>query len=104
MGGTARAKPQLAANAPARASACARVNRIPPVPTARWRVARRCIADSPGPCETGLPAAAPHVIYVDRKESRPDPHPRPAMLDELVNEKVVIDFRSEYVCIGTLKG
>ena len=26
------------------------------------------------------------------------------MLDELVNEKVVIDFRSEYVCLGTLKG
>lgn len=26
------------------------------------------------------------------------------MLDQFVNEKVVIDFRSEYVCIGTLKG
>jgi len=26
------------------------------------------------------------------------------MLDEFVNEKVVIDCRSEYVCIGTLKG
>ena len=25
------------------------------------------------------------------------------MLDELINEKVVIDFRSEYVCLGTLK-
>lgn len=25
------------------------------------------------------------------------------MLDELVNEKVVIDFRGEYVCIGTLR-
>jgi small nuclear ribonucleoprotein (snRNP)-like protein len=26
------------------------------------------------------------------------------MLDELLNEKVVIDFRSEYVCLGTLVG
>jgi small nuclear ribonucleoprotein (snRNP)-like protein len=26
------------------------------------------------------------------------------MLDELLNEKVVIDFHSEYVCLGTLKG
>jgi hypothetical protein len=25
------------------------------------------------------------------------------MLDEFVNQVVVIDFRSEYVCIGTLK-
>ena len=25
------------------------------------------------------------------------------MLDELINEAVVVDFRSEYVCLGTLK-
>jgi small nuclear ribonucleoprotein (snRNP)-like protein len=26
------------------------------------------------------------------------------MLSELLNEKVVVDFHSEYVCIGVLKG
>lgn len=26
------------------------------------------------------------------------------MLDELIDQKVVLDFRSEYVCLGTLKG
>ena len=25
------------------------------------------------------------------------------MLDEMLNQKVVIDFRTEYVCLGTLK-
>jgi small nuclear ribonucleoprotein (snRNP)-like protein len=28
----------------------------------------------------------------------------PAMLDELIDQKVIIDFRSEYVCLGTLRG
>jgi small nuclear ribonucleoprotein (snRNP)-like protein len=26
------------------------------------------------------------------------------MLDDLIDQKVVVDFRSEFVCLGTLKG
>jgi small nuclear ribonucleoprotein (snRNP)-like protein len=38
-----------------------------------------------------------------RNNPVPGPEVRP-MLDDLLDQKVVIDFRSEYVCLGTLKG
>src|SRR5438093_5979205 len=30
------------------------------------------------------------------------PHREPAMLDEMLNQKVVVDLTSPYVCLGTL--